>query len=101
MPTFAFTRSDWADCEGPTVGMTVCGEWFAHLKRLRHEHRIVLSDTRVVAEGSVFAVGSLSLGAEPDIGPFCAQHRIDGALIIAAHQYLTDPDLVEHLGLFP
>jgi ketosteroid isomerase-like protein len=76
-------------------------EWFANLKRLRHEHRIVLSEARAVAGGSVFAVGSLSLAGEPDIGPFCALHRIDDRLIAATHQYLTDPDMIERLGLIP
>jgi hypothetical protein len=42
-----------------------------------------------------------ALAGEPDIGPFCALHRIGGALIVAVHQYLTDPDMIESLGLIP
>ena len=76
-------------------------EWFAQLTRLRHELRIVLSDARGVGEGQVFAAGSLSLAGGPDIGPFCALHRLDGGLIVAAYHYLSDPDMIERLGLIP
>lgn len=76
-------------------------EWFDRLTRLRHEHRIVLSEARAVGVGQVFAAGSLSLAGEPDIGPFCALHRFDGGLIVAAHHYLTDPEMIERLGLVP
>ncbi len=75
--------------------------WFAQLRRLRHEHRIVVSDARAVGEEQVIAVGSLSLAGEPDIGPFCGLHRLAGGLIVAAHHYLTDPDMIEYLGLVP
>jgi len=37
----------------------------------------------------------------PDIGPFCGLHRLAGGLIVAAHHYLTDPDMIEYLGLVP
>lgn len=76
-------------------------EWFAQLQRSRHEHRIVFSEGRDIGEGRVFASGSLSLAGESDIGPFCALHRLAGGLIVAVHHYLTDPDLIEHLGLIP
>jgi SnoaL-like domain len=52
---------------GSYLGHDGVREWFAHLKRLRHEYRIVLCDARSVAEGRVLAVGSLSLAGEPDI----------------------------------
>ena len=71
-------------------------EWFAQLKRMRHEHQIVLSQTRGVGDGRVFASGSLSLAGAT---PFCALHRIDRGVIVTVHQYLTDPDTVERLGL--
>ena len=76
-------------------------EWFAQLDRLHHHHRIVLSEARSVGDGQVFATGSLSLVGEPGISPFCALHRLDGGLIVAAHHYLTDPDMIERLGLIP
>lgn len=82
-------------------GHTGVREWFAQLRRLRHEHRIVLSEARAVGEGQVITVGSLSLAGEPHIGPFCGLHRLAGGLIVAAHHYLTDPDMVEYLGLIP
>ena len=74
-------------------------EWFERFQHARHEHRIVLSELREVDEGKVFASGSLGLGDERDIGPFCALHRIADGVIVAAHQYLTDPDMIERLGL--
>ena len=76
-------------------------EWFARLRHLRHEYRIVLHEAREISEGRVFASGSLSLAGKSDVGSFCALHRLDGGLIVAAHQYLTDPDMIESLGLIP
>lgn len=71
-------------------------EWFKQLRDLRHPHRIVLSDVRDVGDGKVFAVGALRVAAgEPDIGPFCALHRLNGRLIIAARHYLADPGTIE------
>jgi ketosteroid isomerase-like protein len=75
-------------------------EWFRRSRRLRHEHQIVLSEVRDVGQ-RVFAAGSLSLGGEPDTGPFCALHRVRDGLIVAVRQYLTDPDMIERLGLIP
>ncbi len=76
-------------------------EWFAHLERLRDEHRIVLSYAWAGAEGRVFAVGSLSLAGEPDIGSVWALHRIDGQRIAAVYQYLSDADVIGSVGLVP
>ncbi len=76
-------------------------EWFTQLKHLRHEHLIVLCEAREAGQGQVFTSGSLGLAGEPDIGPFCALRRISGGLIVAVHQYLTDPDMIESLGLIP
>jgi hypothetical protein len=77
--------------------------WFGDLVRLRHEHRIVLDELGVIAVGQVLAVGSLALADEPDveIGPFHALHRLKGGLIVAAHHCITNPDLIERLGLIP
>ncbi len=76
-------------------------EWFTRLRYLHHEYRIVVRETQELGDGRVFATGSLSLAGESDIGPFCALHRLDRGLIVAAHQYLTDPDMIESLGLIP
>ena len=76
-------------------------EWFTQLMRLRHDYRIVLLEARATGEGRVFASGPLSLGGESDVGPFCALHRLDEWLIVAVRQYLTDPDMIESLGLIP
>ena len=75
--------------------------WFEQLRRQHHEHRIILVETREVRDDQVFAAGSLSLADEPDIGPFCAFQRVVGGLIVTAHHYLTDPDMIERLGLIP
>ena len=74
-------------------------EWFGRLSNLRHEHRIVLHETRDLADGRVFAAGWMSLGAQPDLGPFCALHRLDEGLIVAVHQYHTDAATAESLGV--
>ncbi len=76
-------------------------EWFRQLRSLRHDYQIVVSEVRHLGGGRVLVTGSLSLGGETGVGPVCALHRIDGELILAAHQYLTDPDLIERLGLIP
>ena len=48
---------------------------------------------------SVLAVGGMALAGDFEIAPFCALHRtLDG---LAAHHYLTDPDMPERLGLVP
>ena len=75
--------------------------WFARLTQLRHEHVIVLSDVHGAGDDRVLAVGGLTVAGEFEIAPFCALHRIAGGLIAAAHHYLTDPDMLEHLGLIP
>jgi len=67
-------------------------EWFANLRRSRHEHQIVVSETRDLGQGRVLASGSLSLGGPADVGSFCAVNRIHGELIIAAHHYLRGHD---------
>ena len=74
-------------------------EWFARLRRLGHDYRIVLAEARDAGDGRVFASGSLTLGGEADVGPFCALHRIAGGVIVSAHQYHSDPDMIEQLGL--
>jgi hypothetical protein len=76
-------------------------DWFGQLKHLHHEHRILLREARETGDGRVFATGSLRLCEEYDIGPFCALHRIEGGLIVGVHQYLSDPDMIEFLGLIP
>ena len=50
------------------VSVSDCG----CLSDSHHEHRIVLHETRDLGDGRVFASGSMSLGRQPDLGPFCA-----------------------------
>ena len=76
-------------------------EWFASLKRWPYDHQIAVADTRVVGGGQVLLRGSLCLDEQADVGSFCAVHRIRDGLIVAAHQYLSDADMIERLGLIP
>ena len=75
--------------------------WFAQLRHSRHEHRIVISHVQGVGEDWVLATGFLSLAGEPNISTFCAVHRIADGVIATAHHYLTDPEMIEYLGLIP
>lgn len=77
----------------------VC-DWFARL-RIRHEHRIRVTEVQSVDEDLVSVVGSLCLGGDPEIAPFCGLHRVRDGRIVTAHHYLTDPDMIEYLGLIP
>ena len=77
----------------------VC-EWFARM-RARHEHRILVAEVQSVGEDQVSVLGSLCLGADPEIAPFCGLHRVRDGRIVSAHHYLTDPDMIESLGLIP
>jgi ketosteroid isomerase-like protein len=74
-------------------------EWFGRLTRLRHDHRIVLHGTRDLGGGRVFASGALSLVGQPEVGPFCALHRLERGVIVAVHQYHSDSATAESLGL--
>ena len=76
-------------------------EWFANLRRSRHEHQIVVSETRDLGGGRVLASGSLSLGGPVDVGSFCAVNRIHDGLIVGAHHYLSDANMMERVGLIP
>lgn len=76
-------------------------DWFVHTMREFGGYQIDVSDMRSVGEGDVFAVGSLHLAGERHIGSFGALHRIERGLIVAAYHCLTDPDMIEHLGLLP
>jgi hypothetical protein len=76
-------------------------DWFARTIRRFGEYQIYLSDMRSVGVGDVFASGSLRLAGERHIGSFGALHRIDRGLIVAAYHCLTDPDMIEYLGLIP
>jgi ketosteroid isomerase-like protein len=75
-------------------------EWFALLRR-RPEHRIVVTEVHALDEDRVAVVGSLSLGADPVIASFCGLHRVRAGRIVTAHHYLTDPEMIEYLGLIP
>ena len=75
--------------------------WFAGLTRLHHGDLMVLSDVHATRDGKVLAEGALTLGRDFEIAWFYALHTIADGLIAAAHHYLTDPDMLERLGLVP
>jgi ketosteroid isomerase-like protein len=76
-------------------------EWFTRLRRWRQDHPIVIHGTRAVGEAYVLVTGAIRLDGESDIGSFCAVNWIDDGLILAAHHYLSDADMIERLGLIP
>jgi hypothetical protein len=77
-------------------------EWCARLKRSRQDHAIVISETRDLGEGRVLVSGVLRLDSGAEIGSFCAVNRIDDDdLIVVAHHFLSDPLMIELLGLIP
>jgi hypothetical protein len=45
--------------------------------------------------------GAIRLDREADVGSFCAVNRVDDGVILAAHHYLSDADMIERLGLIP
>lgn len=75
--------------------------WFAQLAQLHHDYVIALFEVRGSGDNRVLAVGELRLAGKLEIAPFCALHRIADGVIVAAHHYLSDPDMLEHLGLIP
>jgi ketosteroid isomerase-like protein len=76
-------------------------EWFAALRRQRHEHCISVTELRCVSDDQVFAAGSLRLSEGVEVASFCGLHRVPNGCIVVVHQYLSDPDMVEQLGLIP
>jgi len=76
-------------------------EWFGRLRQGRHEHRIAVCEVRDLGAGKVFASGSLRLGDEADVGPVCLLQQLEAGMIVSAHEYLSDPDTIERLGLIP
>ena len=76
-------------------------EWWSNLERHRVEHHIELSDVRSIGGGMVLALGSLRFVGELESASFRALHRVNAGLIVAAHHCLSDPAMIEHLGLIP
>lgn len=76
-------------------------EWFERSRQARHAHRIAVREVQDLGAGKVFTSSSLSLGDEADIGPVCGLYQVDRAMIVTAREYLTDPDMIERLGLIP
>jgi hypothetical protein len=74
-------------------------EWFAQLRDRDQRQGISLSEARCVGDGQVLAIGSLTLGGETDLGPFWGLHRLADGLFVAVHHYLSDPEMIEQLGL--
>jgi hypothetical protein len=86
-------------CDASYGGHNGVREWWRQLGRGSFEHRIAISETRATGDGRVLSSGSLTLGGEADIGPFCALHSFEDGLIVTARHYLSDPDMIERVGL--
>jgi hypothetical protein len=76
-------------------------EWWVKLQRGKRTYDIELTDVCSVGTGQIIALGSFRVASEPGEGPFRALHRINAGLIVAAHHCLTDPEMIDRLGLIP
>lgn len=85
--------------DGSYHGHSGVRRWVAQLRSMRHEQRIDLSDLSSVGDGQVLAAGTVRLAGRGEVFPFSALHRIGAGLIITAHHYVSDPGLLECLGL--
>lgn len=100
-PRVAFHPLRLGGLGGSYHGHVGVRHWFLHAIRQFNEYQIGVSDVRIVGEEKVFATGSLHLSADRHIGSFGALHRIEKGLIIAAYHCVTDPEMIEYLGLIP
>jgi ketosteroid isomerase-like protein len=73
--------------------------WFAQLRQLGHQHRIVITDIHTAGVGNVLATGALTTANQADVASFCGLHQLADGMIVAAHHYISDPDMLERLGL--
>lgn len=73
--------------------------WFAALEEMGHRHWIELSDIRDASNEQLIAIGSVSGTATPGPSSFWALERFAEGTIVAAHHYLTDPDILRESGL--
>jgi hypothetical protein len=76
-------------------------EWWVKLQRGQRTYDVELTEVGSVGTGQVFAIGSLRVAGELGEGLFRATHRIDAGLIVATHHCLTDPEMIDRLGLIP
>ena len=67
---------------------------------MRYRHVIVVSDVHGVGDDKVLVVGAFRLIGNLEI-PSLRLHRIVDGVIVAAHRCLSDPDMLEHVGLIP
>lgn len=72
--------------------------WFANLERLQYEERLTVSRIESTDGDQVLAVGAVSLYGL-DVGPpFCGLYVLGDGLVLAAHLYLTEPEMLKRLG---
>ena len=84
--------------DGSYQGHDGVRSWFAQLERLQHEQRLKVSRIESTDGDQVLAVGAVSLNGL-DVGPpFCGLYVLADGLILAAHLYLTEPQLLKQLG---
>jgi SnoaL-like protein len=86
-------------CDASYSGHDGVRDWWTQLNRGWLEYRIAISETDFADDGRILSGGLLTFGSEAEIGPFCALHSFQDGLIVEAHHYLSDPDMIEHVGL--
>jgi hypothetical protein len=67
-------------------------EWFDVLSRCRRGLRIERLAIVAGVGATIVATGVLTRASSREPTPFCGLHVVEGALIIAAHHHLSDPD---------
>lgn len=75
-------------------------QWFEQLVAEERQHSLDVSEFRDAGKDRVIAMGNLRLDHQADAVPFWALDRFSAGLIVAAHHYLTDADILEHGRLF-
>ena len=73
--------------------------WYEQLGQLGHEYVVDVEHLGSDPAGTVVTVaGSLNL-EQAALAPFTAVHTIAGGRVLTARHYLSELDLVEHVGL--
>jgi hypothetical protein len=100
-PELEFHPLRFAGIRNRYLGHDALREWFAQLALMDYSYRTELSDVRDIGDGLVLCAGRVSSVGGANLGPFSAIHRVESSLIVSARHYLSDPVLLERLGIFP
>lgn len=86
--------------DGAYRGRDGVRQWFEQLMAEERQHTLEILEFRDAGKDRAIALGNLHLDHRADAVPFWALDRFKGGLIVAAHHYLTDADILEHGRLF-